>query len=113
PAGGGIICPGNGWMPIGDPYCFSFFIQGVKDPREQLIKPALEGTQNVLDTVNETPTVKRVVLTSSVAAIYGDAIDIKNTRQGISTKKTGTQPVLCTTNHIHIPKPWQKKMPGE
>ncbi len=55
-----------------------FFIQGIKNAKEQLIQPALEGTRNVLDAVNETISVKRVVLTSGVVAIYGDAIDVKN-----------------------------------
>lgn len=65
-----------------------FFVQGVKDAQEQLIKPAQEGTRNVLDTVNETTSVKRVVLTSSLAALYGDAIDIKNTRNGTFDEKS-------------------------
>lgn len=50
-----------------------FFVAGVKDPMQQLIKPAKEGTQNVLDTATRMPSVRRVVVTSSVAAIMGDA----------------------------------------
>ncbi|MEL6133572.1 MAG: NAD-dependent epimerase/dehydratase family protein, partial [Bacteroidota bacterium] len=49
-----------------------FLIQGIKDAENQLIKPALEGTRNVLDTVNQTPSVQRVVLTSSVVAMWVD-----------------------------------------
>ena len=52
-----------------------FFVNGVKDAKKELIDPALDGTRNVLQTVNDTPTVQRVVLTSSVAAIYGDNVD--------------------------------------
>lgn len=51
-----------------------FFIN-FKNAQKELIEPALEGTRNVLETVNETPTVKRVVQTSSCAAIYGDNAD--------------------------------------
>jgi nucleoside-diphosphate-sugar epimerase len=51
-----------------------------------LIDPALKGTQNVLDTVNDTESVKRVVLTSSVVAIYGDNSDINNTENGYFTE---------------------------
>lgn len=54
-----------------------FVIAGITDPDKQLVQPALQGTQNVLDAVNRTDSVKRVVLTSSVAAMYGDAADLK------------------------------------
>ena len=53
-----------------------FFVTGIKDPQEQLIRPAREGTRNVLESANRTSTVKRVVLTSSVVAVYGDNADI-------------------------------------
>ena len=51
------------------------FLLETKNPQKELIDPALNGTMNILNSVNETETVKRVILTSSVAAIYGDAID--------------------------------------
>ncbi|KAL3347482.1 hypothetical protein AABB24_021251 [Solanum stoloniferum] len=41
----------------------------VKDPQAELIDPALKGTLNVLGSVAKTPTVRRVVLTSSIAAV--------------------------------------------
>lgn len=47
----------------------------VKDPEKDLIEPAVRGTENVLSTVSKTPSVKRVVLTSSCAAIYSDNTD--------------------------------------
>jgi len=40
-----------------------------KDPENNLIKPALDGTINVLNSVNKSETIKRVILTSSVVAI--------------------------------------------
>ncbi|MGM0646854.1 MAG: SDR family oxidoreductase [Bacteroidota bacterium] len=55
-----------------------FLISGIKDARKQLIEPAVKGTQNVLKAVRREPKVKKVVLTSSVAAIYGDNADIRN-----------------------------------
>ena len=54
------------------------FLLETKDPQRDLIDPALKGTMNVLNSVNNTDTVTRVVITSSVAAIYGDAIDSLN-----------------------------------
>ena len=52
-----------------------FLLSGFTDAEEALVRPALEGTRNVLDSVNRTPSVKRVVLTSSVVAIHGDTRD--------------------------------------
>ncbi|KAL3153255.1 hypothetical protein ABBQ38_011605 [Trebouxia sp. C0009 RCD-2024] len=46
------------------------FIRDVTDAKKQLIKPAVEGTKNVLSSVaKHTNTIKRVVLTSSFASI--------------------------------------------
>jgi len=52
-----------------------FMIQGVKDARSRIIRPALDGTRNVLASVNAAESVRRVVLTSSIAAMCGDAAD--------------------------------------
>jgi nucleoside-diphosphate-sugar epimerase len=62
-----------------------FRVSGVKDFKSEVIDPALEGTRNVLSSVNRTPSVKRVVLTSSVASIYGDAADTENKPSRIIT----------------------------
>lgn len=48
-----------------------------KDPVKELIEPAVQGTQNVLNAANKSNSVKRVVLTSSVAAVHGDNIDMQ------------------------------------
>lgn len=62
------------------------FVTDVKDPQKDLIDPAVLGTQNVLETANETASVKRVIVTSSVAAIYTDAIDCQNSPEGVLTE---------------------------
>ena len=49
------------------------FILNPQDPVRDVIEPAVNGTKNVLASASRTPTVKRVVLTSSVGAIYTDA----------------------------------------
>jgi nucleoside-diphosphate-sugar epimerase len=59
----------------------------VVDPQKELIDPAQLGTRNVLEEVNRTPSVIRVVLTSSCAAIYGDNADLKKTPNGIFTEE--------------------------
>lgn len=48
----------------------------VNDPQKDLVDPALKGTRNVLESANRTESVKRVVVTSSCAAIYGDSKDV-------------------------------------
>jgi len=58
----------------------------VNDPQKELIDPAKLGTRNVLEEVNRTPSVERVVLTSSCAAIYGDNADLQKTPKGIFTE---------------------------
>lgn len=59
----------------------------VKDPQKELVDPALKGTRNVLNEANKTNTVKRVVLTSSVVAIYSDATDLQKTPNNVFTEE--------------------------
>ena len=63
------------------------FKMHVADPQRELVDPAQLGTRNVLEEVNRTSSVKRVVLTSSCAAIYGDNADLKATPKGIFTEE--------------------------
>jgi Nucleoside-diphosphate-sugar epimerases len=55
-----------------------FTIAGIKDPENELIRLAVRGTRNVLNAVNKSGTVRRVVQTSSVAAIYGDNCELRD-----------------------------------
>ncbi|XAR62374.1 Cinnamyl-alcohol dehydrogenase [Bertholletia excelsa] len=49
------------------------FYYNVEDPQVELIDPAVKGTINVLGSCAKSPTLKRVVLTSSMAAVaYSD-----------------------------------------
>jgi nucleoside-diphosphate-sugar epimerase len=62
------------------------FTSRIKDPQKELVDPALIGTKNVLGSANRTGSVKRVVLTSSCAAIIGDAKDCLGYPGGIATE---------------------------
>ncbi|MCX6305160.1 MAG: aldehyde reductase [Bacteroidetes bacterium] len=62
------------------------FTSKIKDAQRDLVDPALKGTRNVLGSVNRTESVKRVVLTSSCAAIIGDAKDCLGYPGGIATE---------------------------
>ena len=66
---------------IASPFTTSF-----KDPQKELIDPAQQGTRNVLEQANATPSVTRVVVTSSCAAIYGDNTDVAEAPGGVLTE---------------------------
>ena len=59
----------------------------VENPEKELIEPAVKGTKNVLASANAVESVKRVVLTSSCAAIYTDAIDCRRAPGGVLTEE--------------------------
>lgn len=72
------------------------FTSTFKDAQKELVDPAVSGTRNVLETANRTDSVTRVVVTSSVAAIYGDAQDCAFAPNG-----TLTEDIWNTTSSLH------------
>jgi len=62
-----------------------FIIGKIKDPQRTLVDPAVLGTRNVLAAASASGSVKRVVLTSSIAGVYGDPADIRKTAGGVFT----------------------------
>ncbi len=81
-----------------------FFVVGIKDAQKDLIEPAKDGTANVLNSVNATPSVKRVVLTSSCASIYGDNKDITLTKNKVFTEEYWN----TTSSITHSPYSYSK-----
>ncbi|MFV8052058.1 SDR family oxidoreductase [Mycobacterium sp. 48b] len=81
-----------------------FLLSGFTDAQEALVRPALEGTRNVLDAVDRTQSVKRVVLTSSVVAIYGDARESRDVPGGVFTEEHWN----TTSSVDHQPYPYSK-----
>ncbi|MEO0444787.1 MAG: NAD-dependent epimerase/dehydratase family protein [Verrucomicrobiota bacterium] len=63
------------------------FTSEVTDPQKELIDPAMLGTRNVLEEASRTPSVKRVVVTSSCAAMYGDNADLSTSANGVLTEE--------------------------
>ncbi|MCZ6631358.1 MAG: SDR family oxidoreductase [Actinobacteria bacterium] len=51
------------------------FVLDVEDPQRDLVDPAVNGTTSVLESVSKTGDVRRVVLTSSFAAMSGEPKD--------------------------------------
>ncbi|NET08767.1 MAG: NAD-dependent epimerase/dehydratase family protein [Merismopedia sp. SIO2A8] len=62
------------------------FTVSVDNPQKDLIDPAKLGTRNVLEQANHIESVKRVVVTSSCAAIYGDNADLAQVAGGKFTE---------------------------
>lgn len=59
----------------------------IKDAQKELLDPALLGTRNVLQAASASGTIKKVVLTSSVAAISGDNKDMKDKGLSVLTEE--------------------------
>ena len=81
-----------------------FLLKKEKDPQAAFIQPALEGTRNVLKAVNAASTVKRVVLTSSAAAIFGDFSDIETIAGSAFTEEHWN----TTSSETHQPYSYSK-----
>jgi len=83
-----------------------FFIDGIKNPEKELVEPALRGTRNVLQSVNKFSSVKRVVLTSSVASVMGDSCDAEKA----PGKRLDESYWNETSNLKHQPYPFSKTL---
>ena len=54
-----------------------FFIGTSHDPKTELLDPAVQGTQNALEAAKRAKGIRRVVVTSSVASVFGDNQDMQ------------------------------------
>ncbi|RKG32077.1 SDR family oxidoreductase [Acinetobacter tianfuensis] len=83
-----------------------FVVTNYKDAVKDIIEPAVLGTENVLKSVNNIESVKRVVVTSSIASTYGDAIDIRQTANNEFDESHWN----TTSSEAHQPYPYSKVM---
>ncbi len=83
-----------------------FVVTNYKDAVKDIIEPAVLGTENVLNSVNQTESVKRVIVTSSIASTYGDAIDILQTENNSFDESHWNN----TSSETHQPYPYSKVM---
>ncbi|KAA8735235.1 NAD-dependent epimerase/dehydratase family protein [Acinetobacter qingfengensis] len=81
-----------------------FVVSNYQDAFKDIVQPAIKGTENVLTSVNRTLSVKRVVLTSSIAATYGDAIEIIKTAENRFDESHWNS----TSSIDHQPYPYSK-----
>ncbi|CAM2893718.1 NAD-dependent epimerase/dehydratase family protein [Actinomyces slackii] len=89
------------------------FIRSVSDPQRDLVDPALEGTRNVLGSAKRCDSVRRVVLTSSIAAMYGDAADLSRapghliTEEGWNTSSSLTHEPYSYSKTLAEKEAWR------
>lgn len=84
--------------------CKDFFFDSIELGftilQKDLIDPAVEGTINVLESVTRTPSVKRVVLTSSEAAIANNTIP--KTAETVVDETWWSDPDYCREKQVHV-----------
>jgi nucleoside-diphosphate-sugar epimerase len=76
----------------------------IKDGMKQVVEPALQGTRNVFAAVDRTPSVRRVVLTSTVGAIFGDYIDVRQMEGGVLSEAYFNTSSTPQNNPYHYSK---------
>jgi nucleoside-diphosphate-sugar epimerase len=76
----------------------------IKDGRRDMVDPALLGTRNVLAAVERTPTVDRLVLTSTVGAIFGDYADVLAMDDAVLSERYFNTTSTVENNPYHYAK---------
>lgn len=82
------------------------FVTVMRDAQRDLVDPALKGTRNVLGSANRTDSVERVVLTSSIAAVFGDQADLQDIPGGVLSEIYWN----TTSNLTHQPYSYSKTL---
>lgn len=76
----------------------------IKDGQAEMVEPALRGTKNVLDSVNRTPTVRKVVMTSTIGAIFGDYADVRSMKNNTVAEEYFNTTSNVRNNPYHYSK---------
>jgi nucleoside-diphosphate-sugar epimerase len=79
----------------------------VEDPQRDLVDPAVRGTISVLESCQESQSMKRVVLTSSVAAITDQADGHLNTESDWNTRSSLTRNPYYYSKTLAEQAAWQ------
>ena len=82
----------------------------IRDGRKQMLEPALDGTRNVLDSVNRSPAVRRVVMTSTVGAIFGDYSDVLAMEGQVLSERYFNESSTVDYNPYHYSKVQAEKL---
>ncbi|WP_405622533.1 NAD-dependent epimerase/dehydratase family protein [Streptomyces sp. NBC_00076] len=81
-----------------------FMPEKIKDGRRDMVDPALLGTRNVLASVERTPTVERLVFTSTVGAVFGDYADVLEMDDQVLSEKYVNTTSTVENNPYHYAK---------
>ncbi|WP_053853244.1 NAD-dependent epimerase/dehydratase family protein [Streptomyces sp. NRRL B-24085] len=81
-----------------------FMPEKIKDGHKDMVEPALTGTRNVLAGIERTPSVERLVLTSTVGAIFGDYADVRDMDGHILSEKYFNTSSTVENNPYHYAK---------
>lgn len=81
-----------------------FMPEKIKDGRKDMVDPALTGTRNVLAGIERTPSVERLVLTSTVGAIFGDYSDVREMDRQILSERYFNTSSTVENNPYHYAK---------
>ncbi|MFC3572320.1 NAD-dependent epimerase/dehydratase family protein [Streptomyces yaanensis] len=82
-----------------------FFVpEKIKDGHKDMVEPALLGTRNVLASVERSPAVVRLVLTSTVGAVFGDYIDVRDMDDEVLSEKYFNTTSTVENNPYHYAK---------
>lgn len=89
------------------------YTMDIKDAQTELVDPAVNGTTTVLDSANRTASVERVVLTSSMAAIFGASADLAETPRGVFDEAVWNTSSSLTDNPYSYSKTLAEKKAWE
>ena len=76
----------------------------IKDGQRDMVEPALTGTRNVVGSIERTPSVRRLVLTSTVGAVFGDYIDVMAMEGRVLSEKYLNTTSTVENNPYHYAK---------
>ncbi|MGW1747917.1 NAD-dependent epimerase/dehydratase family protein [Streptomyces sp. NPDC002092] len=76
----------------------------IKDGQLDMVEPALVGTRNVLGSIERTADVRRLVLTSTVGAIFGDYADVRDMEGQVLTETYFNTSSTVENNPYHYAK---------
>jgi len=76
----------------------------IRDGQRDMVDPALLGTRNVLESLERTPTVEKLVLTSTVGAIFGDYADVLAMDDAVLSERYFNTSSTVENNPYHYAK---------